>query len=444
MEDALKARGEGDDLSAEAGPAAYAEARPVRKLGRALRRRRRLRVGLTQLVYVLAGVALGLLLPRITVGFTVPQAEAAQMLFAIGAGLVTFIGVVFSLLFLVVQFGSTTFTPRLNLFHSAPIVWHAFSFYTGVLVFSFVAALSTSGDDRMTGLVPIVAIVLLLVAIALFRSLQMRAFGSIQLASTLAQVTQRGRQVLDGVYPDMPPPEADGTQDPPTLPHGAREVIWTGGPGIIQAIDVPRIISAARDADAAVEIVVPTGETVQQHAPVAVVHGSADPSLDAAVLKSIRTGVERTFEQDPALALRVLVDIALREVSSAINDPTTAVQVLDSEESLLRVLIRRDLNVREATGPHGSARVLLPLPDWEDYVSLSFDELVEMGAGHAQVRRRLERLLRDLIALAPARRRAPLQLRLDGLGAADGRAGHAGSEKNALLGPFTAGILEKG
>jgi uncharacterized membrane protein len=372
-------------------------------------------VGITQLLYVLAGVALGLLLPLIPVGFTVPQAGAAQMLFAVGAGLLTFIGVVFSLLFLVVQFGSTTFTPRLNLFHSAPIVWHAFAFYTGVLVFAFVAALSTSGDDRMTGLVPIVTIVLLLVAIALFRSLQMRAFSSIQLASTLAQVTQRGRQVLDGVYPDKPLPEAGGTGDPPALPDGRRDVIWTAGPGIVQAIDVPRILGAARDADAVVEIVVPIGETVQQHAPVAVVHGTADPSLDAAVLKAIRAGVERTFEQDPALALRVLADIALRALSPAINDPTTAVQVLDSEGSLLRMLIRRDLNVREVTGPHGTARVLLPLPDWDDYVALSFDEIIEMGAAHVQVRRRLERLLRDLIALAPETRRAPLQLRLDGL-----------------------------
>ena len=264
-------------MSAGVGSAAYAEPRPVRKLGRALRRRRRLRVGITQLLYVLAGVALGLLLPLIPVGFTVPQAGAAQMLFAVGAGLLTFIGVVFSLLFLVVQFGSTTFTPRLNLFHSAPIVWHAFAFYTGVLVFAFVAALSTSGDDRMTGLVPIVTIVLLLVAIALFRSLQMRAFSSIQLASTLAQVTQRGRQVLDGVYPDKPLPEAGGTGDPLALPDGRRDVIWTAGPGIVQAIDVPRILGAARDADAVVEIVVPIGETIQQHAPVAVVHGDCRP-----------------------------------------------------------------------------------------------------------------------------------------------------------------------
>lgn len=397
------------------GGSAYVDARPIRKLGRGLRRRRSLRVGITQLCYVLAGIALGLLLPLIPVGFTVPQAETAQMLFAIGAGLVTFIGVVFSLLFLVVQFGSTTFTPRLNLFHGAPIVWHAFSFYTGVLVYSFVAALSTSGDDNMTGLVPIVTIVLLLVAIALFRSLQMRAFSSIQLASTLTQVTQRGREVLEGVYPDRPLPETGDAQGPRVLPHGARDVIWPGRPGILQAIDVPRIIAAARAADAAVEILVPFGETVQQQAPVAVVHGSADPSLDAVVIKAIRTGPERTFEQDPALAFRVLADIALRAVSSAINDPTTSVQVLDSLESLLRVLAGRDLDVGEVTGQRGNARVLLPLPRWEDYVALSFDELLDMGAAHLQVRRRLERLLRDLVALAPETRRAPLQTRLDRL-----------------------------
>ena len=79
------------------------------------------------------------------------------------------------------------------------------------------------------------------------------------------------------------------------------------------------------------------------------------------------------------------------------------------------MLVGRDLDVGEVTGPHGSARVLLPLPDWDDYVALSVRRAHRDGRGHAQVRRRLERLLRDLIALAPASRRAPLQLRLDRL-----------------------------
>ena len=223
----------------------------------------------------------------------------------------------------------------------------------------------------------------------------------------LAEVTERGRQVLEGVYADEPP--RDGGQRRSVsraLPDGRRSVVWTGRPGIIQDIDVPRIIAAARSADAAVEIVVPIGEMVHTRATVAIVHGSADPSLDAAVLKAIRTGTERTFEQDPTLAFRVLVDIALRALSPAINDPTTAVQALDCEESLLRMLVGRDLDVGEITGPNGRTRVLLALPDWDDYVALAVDEIVEAGAGQVRIRRRLERLLRDLLALAPESRRA--------------------------------------
>ena len=389
--------------------------RPVRRLGRGLHRRRRLRIGLTQLCYTAAGAALGLLVPLVHIGLTVPRAETAQMLFAIGAGLITFIGVVFSLLFLVVQFGSTTFTPRLNLFNNSPIVWHSFGFYIGVLVYAFVAAFSINVSERVTGLVPIVTGVLLLVVIALFRSLQVRAFSSIQLASTLAQVAQHGHEVLDGVYPVRPLAEGPEKARPAPLPAGRRDVVWTDTSGVIQAIDVPRILSVAREADAAVELLVPIGEMVQQQTPVAVVHGSADPSIDSVVLKAIRTGTDRTFEQDPSLVFRVLVDIALRAVSPTINDPTTAVQVLDREEGLLRSLVGRDLDVGEVRGAGGTARVLLSLPAWDDYVGLAVDQLIDMGVHYASVRRRLERLLRDLLAVAPASRRMPLQRRLDGL-----------------------------
>jgi uncharacterized membrane protein len=65
-----------------------------------------------------------------------------EALVAVGTGIVTFIGVVYSLLFLVVQFGTTTFTPRPNVFRDAPIVWHAFGYFAGIMVFSFTAAFS--------------------------------------------------------------------------------------------------------------------------------------------------------------------------------------------------------------------------------------------------------------------------------------------------------------
>ncbi|WP_280670741.1 MULTISPECIES: DUF2254 family protein [unclassified Kitasatospora] len=45
---------------------------------------------------------------------------------------------------------------------------------------------------------------------------------------------------------------------------------------------------------------------------------------------AIVSGQERTFHQDPAFALRLLADPGLRALSSAVNDPATAVQVLDA------------------------------------------------------------------------------------------------------------------
>jgi hypothetical protein len=83
------------------------------------------------------------------------------------------------------------------------------------------------------------------------------------------------------------------------------------------------------------------------------------------------------------------------------------------------MLVGRDLDVGEITGPRGNTRVLLALPGWDDYVALAVDEVLEAGAGHARIRRRVERLLRDLLAVAPASRRAPLQQRLDALTTGD-------------------------
>ena len=60
-----------------------------------------------------------------------------------------------------------------------------------------------------------------------------------------------------------------------------------------------------------------TTTSVSEHigAPVAVVSGGTEPGLEREVLKALTVGVERTFEQDPAFALRLLADIALRALS---------------------------------------------------------------------------------------------------------------------------------
>lgn len=382
------------------------------RLGRALRGRRRLRAGIVQLIYVLAAFALGLVVPRIPVGFTVASGRAIDSLLAVGAGIVTFIGIVYSLLFLVVQFGSTAFTPRLNLFRDSPIVWHAFGFFTGVLVFSFTAAFSIGKDDQTSGLVPIALLVGLVATIAVFRALQAGAFKSVQLASTLAQVTKRGREVIDNVYPEELRAGSTAPVADAELSTGGHEVVWPGVPTVLQMIDLPRLARTAEEADVVIELHAAPGETIFEGTVLAVVHGRTNGGLDPEILAALAMGAERTFEQDPAFALRVLADIALRALSPAVNDPTTAAQALDGLDSLLRRLAGRELAVGPVTDANGNLRVVVNLPTWEEYVGLALDEIISIGLASLQVRRRLERLLEDVAALSPLQRRPALERRL--------------------------------
>jgi uncharacterized membrane protein len=251
-------------------------------------------------------------------------------------------------------------------------------------------------------------------AIGVFRSLQSSAFRSIQLASTLAAVTRRGREVVEGVYPDetLEPPAAAALRE---VVEG--EVLWPGPAAILQAIDVPALVRCAEQMDVVIELCVQPGEVIPERGRVALVHGAAEPAADD-LLPALRTGIERTFDQDPAMALRVLADIALRALSPAVNDPTTAVEALNGIDQLLRVLLVRDLAIETVKGSDGEPRVLLRLPSWEDYVSVSLDEIIENVGSSPLVRRRVEGLLSELVAIAPAGRQEALRGRLETAGKA--------------------------
>lgn len=204
-----------------------------------------------------------------------------------------------------------------------------------------------------------------------------------------------------------PPARAD--EDPASPRH---EVVWPGRPGVLQTVDVPRLVQAAEDARVTIELPRVSGETLFEGTAVAIVHGPADAGLDSGILAALGVGPERSFEQDPGFALRVLVDIALRGLSPALNDPTTAVQALDAIEGLLRVLAHRRMGPSPICGADGELRVVLVLPTWSRQVGLALDEIIEMAPTSVQVQRRLERLLEDVAAAAAPERRAPLETRL--------------------------------
>ena len=144
---------------------------------------------------------------------------------------------------------------------------------------------------------------------------------------------------------------------------------------------------------------------------VADLHGG--DASDAAVLGALVTGPERTFQQDPLLAFRLLADIGLRALSPAVNDPATAVQVLDTIQGLLLPLVIRDLDVAEVADDAGAVKVVLALPSWDDYLRTALDDLIESGSHSPMVLLQAQALLTGLLNAAPPQRRSSITWRLN-------------------------------
>jgi uncharacterized membrane protein len=408
-----------------------------RELGRALTRRRRLRNSLVQLIYATAALVLAAVTPELDVGTTVDGDRVSTLAISIGAGVITFVGVVYSLLFLVVQFGTTTYSPRLNLFRDAPLTWHAFAFFVAIIVYCF--ALPWFIDDEVTVVVPVLIVVSLLIAFGLFAALQQTAFTFIQLAAVLDKTTDRGRRVVDGIYTSSFDP--DVAKQPHVWSDDGVPLLWSGSYAVIEALNVPRLMRIAVQHDIAIEFHVGVGSSVHGSESLATLHGDADDRVRREVLECVTTARERSFEQDPALALRALADIAIRALSPAVNDPSTASQAVDGIETLLGMLGKRDLNVGEVRDDADNLRLSFQLPTWEEYVALGLDEVIYYGHEAPQVIARLDAAVEGLIGRLPAERAPALEARLASVRANSERLGLlrstevAAAEPHAFDGP---------
>jgi uncharacterized membrane protein len=122
---------------------------------------------------------------------------------------------------------------------------------------------------------------------------------------------------------------------------------------------------------------------------------------------------ERTLEQDPAFAFRIIVDIASKALSPAINDPTTAVLALDQIHILLREVGSRRLDAGVVRDASREIRLVYRTPNWEDFVALAVTEIRQFGGNSTQVTRRMRAMLEDLIPMMPAQRALALKHELD-------------------------------
>jgi uncharacterized membrane protein len=372
----------------------------------------------TPLLYAAGAVVLGMALPRFEAAFlpdlTAPigAGPAIAVLSAIASGMLPLTGLVFSLAFVMVQFSATAYSPRLVAwFAGSAMMSHSLGVFTATFIYSL-AALAWV-DRGGTGKVPLLtvwfALVLLLVSVVFF-VLLVEKVAMLQIARVLAYAGDHGREVIERDYAPLGDGGSEaGVAAVEELPAERQVVLHRGGPASIQKIDLPGLVALAEREGAVIVMAWAVGDTIIDGMPLLRVHGEGRPVPEQRLRRLVRLGAERTFEQDPKYAIRILVDIAIKALSPAINDPTTAVQALDQVEDLLLRLGRVNLSAGRVRDGRGSLRLVFPVPTWEDFLVLAFDEIRYCGANSIQVMRRLRALLQDLKEHVPPERRPALQ-----------------------------------
>jgi uncharacterized membrane protein len=283
-----------------------------------------------------------------------------------------------------------------------------------IFVFSFTFALSAM--VRVTTSVPLllthIAAYGCVLSIGVFLYLIDHVGKKLRPSAVFESVAVQAHNVINHVYPRRLSDQqesigdAGGGQD--AVPK--RTVTSTSG-GVVLAFDVAGLVALATRHDCVIELAPQVGNFVAPGDPLFYVRGGSGLS-DAALLGSIALGAERTMEQDPAFAFRMIVDIAAKGLSPAINDPTTAVLAIDRLHHLLRHVGRRRLDDRSLRDASGRIRLTFRTPDWEDFVVLAVTEIRQFGGASVQIARRLRAMLENLIATLPPLRAEALRREL--------------------------------
>lgn len=230
--------------------------------------------------------------------------------------------------------------------------------------------------------------------------------------SIMAHVGEAGLNVIEAVYTRKPAksPRPDDRLELPARPH--QLVYHRGSSGIVLAVNFDQLVAAAQRADCIIELVPHVGDFIAVDEPLFQVYGGEVADEDD-LRATVALGSERTMEQDPMFAFRILVDISIRALSPAINDPTTAVLGIDQLHRLLRKVGRRHTQDEHIEDASGAVRVIWRTPNWEDFVRLAIAEIRLCGAGNPQIARRLRAMIENLIQTLPERRHDALRLELD-------------------------------
>lgn len=271
---------------------------------------------------------------------------------------------------------------------------NALSTFLGAFLFSIVGiiALSTGyyGQDGRIILFLGTVAVILIIALTLLRWIShITSFG--RMADVMDRAEDAATEVIRGYAID---PYLGGRPAVP-VPAGAVEVSGEVS-GYVTHVDVERLDQLAGAADLRVHVLAGPGTLVYPGRALFAAEGEVDEDMQAAFWTAFTVERHRTFDQDPRLGLIVLSEVASRALSPAVNDPGTAIEVLNAIQRCFLPVLQPP--VQEA--PEPSERVFVPSFEIDDLIEAAYTGPMRDGASVIEVQIRLQKTVAGLADFA--------------------------------------------
>ena len=332
---------------------------------------------------------------------TDPQV-AQVILGGIATSIMTVVSIVFAILLMTLTLASMQFSPRIIVsFSRDRVTQWTLGIFLGT--FSYCMAALPAARSVPYPFAPVAtvlgAMVLAISCVALLLFFIHHISHAISVNFIVDRIAAETEAVIDEIMPRPHRVRRPGMVGPDQLDPG-EAVIRCPVSGYIRFIDTKRLAELAKTCRVRVKVLRRVGHFVPEGLPLLLVSKPLKLSPDrvAALLRAFDLGPARTLQQDIEFGVLQIVDIALKAISPAVNDPTTAINCVDQ---LSRILIRfssRDQPAPMLYDPPGVARVAIPWIGFHKLLASAFEQIRFYAKADISVSMRLLRASGDIAA----------------------------------------------
>ena len=328
-----------------------------------------------------------------------PQVAQA-ILTTIATATMTVVSIVFAILLMTLTLASTQFSPRILIsFVRDQVTQWTLGIFLGT--FSYCIAALPAARSLPSAFVPVVTVMGAMALAPVCVGWLIYFIHHISVAISVNTIIDRIRRETEEVIDDlMPYPRkaVNMAERDTAVPVDLDGVIASRASGYIRYADIARLRSLAKAYGISLRLERRVGHFIAEGVPLLkTTHGdriAKDRALE--LLAAIDIGPTRTMQQDVEFGIVQIVDIALRAISPAVNDPTTAISCVDQLSCILIRWLSRDTPRGFYYDPPHVVRVIIPWIKFEGLLDLAFEQIRHYAAGDAAVSLRLMRALGDI------------------------------------------------